>query len=99
MRFLYIPPEPQLRGQWIGEITDYVALFRNSSILVNPQVLASIAAAGLEISIEDDIASPHNNIGHYADHHFSDFSNFGMIGRSPSQPNYRYPVGSPYASY
>lgn len=95
-RFLYIPQEPQLRGQWISELTDYVSLFRNNSILINPHVIAQVSTAGLNIEVEDDMQSPHNNIGRYADASYSDFSGMGVIGSHHGQPTYSGPNYTPY---
>lgn len=97
VRFLFIPQEPQLRGQWISELTDYISLFRNNTVLINPQVIAQMTTAGLNIEIEDDMQSPHNNIGHYADVFYADFSGMSTIGTHHGQPSYAGPNFTPYS--
>lgn len=96
MRFLYIAPEPHLKGQWISEIVDYVSLFRNHSVLINPHVIGAISKAGLKLEVENDLQSPHNNIGLYGDQYYADFSGLGTIGTS-GQPAYSSPNFTPYS--
>lgn len=96
VRFLYVTQEPQLKGQWIKEFTDYISLFRNSSILLNPQVISQISCAGLNIEVENDMQSQHNNIGRYAEQFYSDFSGLGAIGKPGNGPGYNGPNWTPY---
>lgn len=79
-RFLFIAPQPELKGQWISELTDYVSLFRNTTVLINPAVVQAISGAGIKIEIVDDQQSPHNNLRKYSDSAYADFSGMQSIG-------------------
>jgi len=96
VRFLYIAPEPQLKGQMIKEFTDYISLFKNTTVLLNPHVIAQIGTADLDIEVESDMQSQQNNIGRYAEQFYSDFSSLGTIGKPGNGPGYYTNYTTPY---